>query len=236
VAKPLDKTGLIVGTSVGGVVFAVILAVLVYFGYRWHKKRSRRRDLEDEFDLGGQGMYDPGYGRDHNRDMEEVDNLTPYPFTAPASYDSNYGQWDVGHGWDSRYEQAPLVGAGSVVPAPTVPHSASLPSFPSFPSSSTAPVVSAAGSHTSLPPQEGIRRTATTTAVAAAPSRESKLEAERRRTRSLQRPSGDAVRLRPTPAQAEDAGFVADGGEIPPVYQPEWEAAQRQRLGGHGVI
>ncbi|BEJ14218.1 hypothetical protein CspHIS471_0313920 [Cutaneotrichosporon sp. HIS471] len=161
--------------------------------------------------------------------MDEVDDFTPYPYIAPMSYGTN--AWDVDHGWNNgRFEDPLLIGSAGV---PTLPTNGSFPSFPSpslpYPVASTTRAVTR---DTSFPPQaESMRRTATTTALAAAPAREHKAEAERRRTRSFHqaRPSDSVLRPGP-PVQAEDGGFVADGGEIPPVYRNEWEEAQRQRL------
>ncbi|BEI91165.1 uncharacterized protein CcaverHIS019_0312350 [Cutaneotrichosporon cavernicola] len=253
-----DNTGLIVGTTVGGIAFIGIVATLLFFVFRWNTKRDRRRKIQDEFDLGGQGMYDPGYHRDASGDMDEVDHFTPYPFIAPMSYGTN--AWDVDHGWNNgRFEDPRATGNAGV---PTLPSNGSFPLFPSpslpypvasemsslpypvasemsslpYPASTTLPPTRAATRDTSFPPQpESMRRTATTTALAAAAGRENKAEAERRRTRSFHqaRPSDSVLRPGP-PVQAEDGGFVADGGEIPPVYRHEWEA-QRQRL-NHGAV
>ncbi|CAK9780326.1 unnamed protein product [Cutaneotrichosporon oleaginosum] len=217
-----DNTGLIVGTTVGGLAFIVILATLLFFSCRWYEKRERHRKLEDEFDLGGQAIYDPGYHRDPNRDMEEVHNLTPYPFGYEYNSHDNRS-WNAEHGRSKRSLE-PSSPEGSLALSPT---SGSLPSA-SFPLDMTA-----TSGYVPSAQVQPIRSDAPMTDLGPSHTCEDKLEAERPRSRSSRRarPSANAVRPRPSPVQAEDAGFLADGDEVPPVYQPDWEVAQRQRIG-----
>ncbi|KLT40054.1 hypothetical protein CC85DRAFT_304541 [Cutaneotrichosporon oleaginosum] len=193
-----DNTGLIVGTTVGGLAFIVILATLLFFSCRWYEKRERHRKLEDEFDLGGQAIYDPGYHRDPNRDMEEVHNLTPYPFGYEYNSHDNRS-WNAEHGRSKRSLE-PSSPEGSLALSPT---SGSLPSA-SFPLDMTA-----TSGYVPSAQVQPIRSDAPMTDLG--PSH--------------------TLRPRPSPVQAEDAGFLADGDEVPPVYQPDWEVAQRQRIG-----
>lgn len=155
-------------------------------------------------------IYDPyGYQDDEDRDVAEIDPLRPdpYPFTPLHSGEAGYVSPESS-GQPSGYHSGPYSQSGSGYGYNGELQAAGTDPAPTAPLSTAVAGAGAAGVMT-------------------------KLDIERRRSTSVAAARARAqAPLGPEAIQDEDAGFVQDGEvHIPPQYRPEWEAAQRERLG-----